>query len=127
MGKGTNRWQMSTHGITKVQTVRHHYRLTRISNIQLVIHMLARREQQELSLWLKKIQNGAANSENNWAVSYKTIHHVPSKLHKGTETYVNTKQCACMFIILLFILAKSGQQATTETEVYLHSGISGAR
>lgn len=40
MGEGTNRWQMSTHGITNVQTVRHHYRLTTISNIQLVTHML---------------------------------------------------------------------------------------
>ena len=32
-----------------------------------------------------------------------------------------------MFIIPLFIFAKSGQLATTETEVYLHSGIFGAR
>lgn len=66
--------------------MRHHYRLSRITNIhRMTPHTGNNREQQELSLWLKDIQNGTADLENNWAVSYKTRHHVPWNLPKGIE------------------------------------------
>ena len=70
--------------------------------------------------FLVGMQNGTVTLEVSWSVSYKTIHnhtmwssnHIPWYLLKWTETSGHTKLmfCTWMFIVALFITAKTWEQ-----------------
>lgn len=75
-------------------------------------------EQQELSLMLAGMQNGAAFSEDSLAISYKVKYtlplgpsrHVPWYLSKGAKNVCPHKSLHLMFIPALFITATSSKQ-----------------